>query len=297
MLNYRFKNPYSIDNEEHEQEMQEALDIKGVSFDFYENDKEVLQVYALNNEKILAPKGIDTNINNNKYILIFILVKIWSKEFESLDFDNYFINKFVKSIINFEEAILAVIFFETIVGSLVKRRENAFKKTSNMAKDLGQLEISRKISEEIEVFNHNNNNIKDFTLNKQDKEHKDSFNEAIKIKDVDKSCKNINKLNEDNIINNNILNTRSTRNKQNLEQAIAEDTLTLTKRKRKAPTQLKSNNWKQTCYICSKYGDLICCDGCSNVAHQFCACLQVIKLSFIYFHFRLCQKIGSVKNV
>jgi len=34
--------------------------------------------------------------------------------------------------------------------------------------------------------------------------------------------------------------------------------------------------WKEICYICSAYGDLICCDSCSNVAHLFCACIEVL---------------------
>ena len=41
--------------------------------------------------------------------------------------------------------------------------------------------------------------------------------------------------------------------------------------------------WKETCYICFDYGDLICCDRCSNVAHKFCACVDVSVYLRIFF--------------
>jgi hypothetical protein len=37
----------------------------------------------------------------------------------------------------------------------------------------------------------------------------------------------------------------------------------------------KGKDWGETCYVCGEYGDLLCCDTCTNVAHLFCACLDV----------------------
>jgi hypothetical protein len=33
--------------------------------------------------------------------------------------------------------------------------------------------------------------------------------------------------------------------------------------------------WQEKCYICKKGGNLICCDGCTQVAHVFCTGLRV----------------------
>jgi hypothetical protein len=58
------------------------------------------------------------------------------------------------------------------------------------------------------------------------------------------------------------------------------------KRKRNTITSTK---WEETCYVCNEYGDLICCDGCPNVAHLFCVCLEVN-----FYLSRLSQINGSV---
>lgn len=36
------------------------------------------------------------------------------------------------------------------------------------------------------------------------------------------------------------------------------------------------SNWDSNCYICNKKGNVVCCDGCSKVAHLKCLKLRVV---------------------
>jgi len=66
------------------------------------------------------------------------------------------------------------------------------------------------------------------------------------------------------------------------ESADEENSLITGKAKRltrSTNTEVIKGKWKDKCYICLEHGDLICCEACSNVAHKFCACIEVIILN------------------
>ena len=46
-------------------------------------------------------------------------------------------------------------------------------------------------------------------------------------------------------------------------------------KKKSKDKKKKVIEWKQRCYICNDFGDLICCEECQNVVHLFCATLNV----------------------
>ena len=43
----------------------------------------------------------------------------------------------------------------------------------------------------------------------------------------------------------------------------------------KSDDATEQKEWQDKCYICKKGGNLICCDGCAQVAHVFCTGLRV----------------------
>lgn len=44
------------------------------------------------------------------------------------------------------------------------------------------------------------------------------------------------------------------------------------------------SGWDNNCYVCSKPGEVICCEGCSKVAHLKCLKLRVIPENDWYCH-------------
>ena len=43
---------------------------------------------------------------------------------------------------------------------------------------------------------------------------------------------------------------------------------------RRLNSEAIKRKWNEKCYICFDFGELICCENCSNVAHKFCACVE-----------------------
>ena len=244
MLNLRFKNPYRSDEaavSESEDVIMSQVDIPSYKFipnkdeNYIEKNNEKLLVFEYDQRKVLAPKGI-------YYV---ILVKIWSKDLETYEMEKYFYDNLLNQNHSPPQLYLALHFYESVIFSLIKRRETIGKKTSNLIREINDLEV---LNEARESEPSQNDQEKTVSMMEVDAEKTESV-----IPSVQSSEKKIEK-------------------RPAKRPSQAGSSVRILKRKRNPTT---SNKWAETCYVCGEYGDLLCCDGCPNVVHLFCACLQV----------------------
>ncbi len=223
--------------------------------------------------------------------------------------EKYFNESILPFISNTSNLYLSLHFFESIIFNLIKRREALTKKNVNSLREITEgneyiiNEIENlELSEDKHINDSENNYING--INEENKEaiEDKTFSyspdnektETIVINasenNSEKKNKNTNEEKEENIkiskiektIDKDIHNKIQMRNRKysNINTSIN----LLKKRKRNAtPKDLTLTEWRDTCYICLEYGDLVCCDGCNNAAHLFCAYLDVIY--FIYLQF------------
>ena len=111
MFNHKFKNPYKILSAEEEQELllKEKAN-KGNNFIFYEENGDKFSIPETNNLLMLSPK-----------------VKIWSKEMDMIDIDNYYNNNLLVNVYSREQLCYVVHFYEMAIFGLVHRREGKRK--------------------------------------------------------------------------------------------------------------------------------------------------------------------------
>ena len=111
MFNHKFKNPYKILSIEEEQELiiKEKIN-KGNNFNFNEENGNVFSISETNNLLLLSPK-----------------VKIWSKEMDLIDIDNYYNNDLLVNVYSREQLCYVVHFYEMAIFGLVHRREGKRK--------------------------------------------------------------------------------------------------------------------------------------------------------------------------
>ena len=111
MFNHKFKNPYKILSIEEEQELiiKEKIN-KGNNFNFDEENGNVFSISETNNLLLLSPK-----------------VKIWSKEMDLIDIDNYYNNDLLVNVYSREQLCYVVHFYEMAIFGLVHRREGKRK--------------------------------------------------------------------------------------------------------------------------------------------------------------------------
>ena len=111
MFNHKFKNPYKILSLEEEQELLLKEKIyKGNNFVFEEDNGNKFLIPETNNLLMLSPK-----------------VKIWSKEMDLIDIDNYYINDLLVNVYSREQLCYVVHFYEMAIFGLVHRREGKRK--------------------------------------------------------------------------------------------------------------------------------------------------------------------------
>lgn len=182
---------------------------------------------------------------------------------------------------------LALHFFESILFSLIKRREPV-KKNVNLMKEISDKDIAN--MNDLETVNagneegaeSNNVNIEDVEMN-DDKtvsytpDQMDVDKTETIVQSANTSEKKIKPDKANEIVPRKTAGRKKTDQKSEQKKDPCDVAAGLNKRKRTAaPKDLRAREWRETCYICDEYGDLICCDGCSNVAHKFCACLETI---------------------
>ena len=111
MFNHKFKNPYKILSIEEEQELiiKEKIN-KGNNFNFDEENGNIFSISETNNLLLLSPK-----------------VKIWSKEMDLIDIDNYYNNDLLVNVYSREQLCYVVHFYEMAIFGLVHRREGKRK--------------------------------------------------------------------------------------------------------------------------------------------------------------------------
>ena len=213
--------------------------------------------------------------------------------------EKFFYDKVLTNLITPSKFYLALHFYESVIFSLVKRREAVTKKNLNLMKELDTEEVN----EDPKEVNQTNEKNELFEINEVKEETKNNINNGVieeesalekpddndktvsfcpEAMDVEKtesiipSANNSDKKKKPNKV---VKNLREKANKEVKEKTTIKkenNNLDLNKRKRSTvPRETLGKDWRETCYICTGYGDLICCDGCTNVAHLFCACLEV----------------------
>ena len=111
MFNHKFKNPYKILSAEEEQELLlKDKANKGNNFIFEEEGGNSFSIPETNNLLMLSPK-----------------VKIWSKEMDLIDIDNYYNNNLLVNVYCREQLCYVVHFYEMAIFGLVHRREGKRK--------------------------------------------------------------------------------------------------------------------------------------------------------------------------
>jgi len=206
--------------------------------------------------------------------------------------EKFYCESIIPFIKNKSQFYLALHFFESIIFNLIKRREALGKKNMNMMREI--TDSNDIIINEIENLELSEENIKlaesekkiEFELN-----HIENDDKTVSYSpEIDKTETLVNNPSENNSEkknkNNNDHKDKSENgknnnpNKESKIQKKFDNFKTsfnnLKRKKRNAiPKDLTMTDWSDTCYICLGNGEMICCDGCTNAAHLFCAYLEV----------------------
>ena len=112
MFNHKFKNPYKILSVEEEQELllKDKSNKIANNFVFDDENGNNFSIPETNNLLMLSPK-----------------VKIWSKEMDLIDIDNYYNNYLLLNVFSREQLCYVVHFYEMAIFGLVHRREGKRK--------------------------------------------------------------------------------------------------------------------------------------------------------------------------
>ena len=112
LFNHKFKNPYKILSKEEGEELQLKEKINKIvnNFSFEDENGKMFNIPETNNLLLLSPK-----------------VKIWSKEMDLIDMDNYYVNNLLINVYSREQLCYVVHFYEMAIFGLVHRREGKRK--------------------------------------------------------------------------------------------------------------------------------------------------------------------------
>jgi hypothetical protein len=282
MLNFRFKNPYRSDeiNSDIEVDDTEANNEK-VKFEFTFGDN-IICIYEFDRSRNPAPK-----------------VKIWPKDLESSDMERCF-NEVLSNSSNILTIMLCLYFYESVILNLVKRRETANKRGANIFKGISQGEQNL-IQEDLKAESKDDEDGSNTVLKEESNTNLDAKESKMVVDNNDfEPAENTVSVNPDQdetesvklpssekrtrrtIIREQISLPSTSNIKKKSRSKIMIETEPSGKKKKTTQTLITTSqstkgkkDWKETCYICDEYGELVCCDGCTNVAHLFCACLSV----------------------
>ena len=112
MFNHKFKNPYKVlsDEELIEYGVKERSQKSGNVFSFIDNKGKKLNIPETNYNLVLSPK-----------------VKIWSREMDLVEMDDYYNNNLLVNVFNHEQLCYLVHFYEMAIFGLIHRREGKRK--------------------------------------------------------------------------------------------------------------------------------------------------------------------------
>lgn len=112
MFNHKFKNPYKILSAEEEQELLLKDKSNKIANNFVFDDE--------NGNNFFIPE-------TNNLLMLSPKVKIWSKEMDLIDIDNYYNNYLLLNVYSREQLCYVVHFYEMAIFGLVHRREGKRK--------------------------------------------------------------------------------------------------------------------------------------------------------------------------
>jgi hypothetical protein len=233
------------------------------------------KVNEFNNTKIINESELRDNKNGifdeeNKIDPYFIdenrimsqKIKFWPKDFENLELEVAYYDYLSKKIFSTSSLFFAVYIFESLINNFFKRREFVSKRISGLSREATELNKTST------YYQPKSKKIIDDII-------EDESERVEEIENITKKDKFIQDLSYNN--QNNFMNisefyydepVRKLRNNRN--NNFDGNYFSILDAKKK-----KIIDWKDKCYICDDFGELICCEECPNVVHLFCASLNV----------------------
>lgn len=243
LLLERFINPYKV--KELSNQTNENYKEKNKNFNRIFDKEHKILPYCKDENRIICQK-----------------TKFWPKEYENLNLENSFTDYINSKILSTSSLNFSLLIFESLITNFLKRREFINKRISHLSKEATELNNSA------HSFQPNSKKIiEDFTTEgMKEEEEKHSITNSQKISaDLFNYKKNEN-------TKNNHKNYLSPSKQMNKSKSCNKKENQENKAKRKIKEKIE---WRDTCYICNDYGDLMCCGKCPNVAHLFCVALEV----------------------
>jgi hypothetical protein len=189
--------------------------------------------------------------------------------------DKFYTDILLPNINSRSQFFLSLHFYESILFSLIKRREPV-RRNQNLIKEITEKEsaVINEMLSEVACNSHNvENKIEIDEFDKKENDEVEDKTISISPDQMD------NEIKETMVFSSNKYIGKKPKNKSNKNPDMNNNSVNKNKN---GGRNLRARKWRETCYICDEFGNLICCYTCTNVVHQFCACLDVSYL----FNFR-----------